>query len=72
MLRRVLSYSLIAAFIASGALMASVEGAADLIYGLRNLQVDLHSPKIGVPVQFPPQSDPGWIAGELQNRVRGL
>jgi len=28
--------------------------------------------KIGVPVQFPPQSDPGWIAGELQNRVRGL
>ena len=31
---------------------ASVEGAADLIYGVPNLQVDLHSPKIGVPVQW--------------------
>jgi isoquinoline 1-oxidoreductase beta subunit len=31
---------------------ASVEGAADLIYGFPNLQVDLHSPKIGVPVQW--------------------
>ncbi|MDP9337736.1 MAG: xanthine dehydrogenase family protein molybdopterin-binding subunit [Acidobacteriota bacterium] len=30
----------------------SVEGAADLIYGFPNLQVDLHSPKIGVPVQW--------------------
>lgn len=30
----------------------SVEGAADLIYGVPNLQVDLHSPKIGVPVQW--------------------
>ena len=29
---------------------ASVEGAADLLYGIPNLQVDLHSPKIGVPV----------------------
>jgi len=28
----------------------SVEGAADLLYGIPNLQVDLHSPKIGVPV----------------------
>jgi isoquinoline 1-oxidoreductase beta subunit len=31
---------------------ASVEGAADLLYGLPNLQVDLHTPKIGVPVQW--------------------
>jgi isoquinoline 1-oxidoreductase beta subunit len=31
---------------------ASVEGAADLLYGVPNLQVDLHSPKIGVPVQW--------------------
>jgi len=30
----------------------SVEGAADLLYGIANLQVDLHSPKIGVPVQW--------------------
>jgi isoquinoline 1-oxidoreductase beta subunit len=30
----------------------SVEGAADLLYGLPNLQVDLHTPKIGVPVQW--------------------
>src|SRR5258708_2262446 len=31
---------------------ASGEGAADLLYGIPNLQVDLHSPKIGVPVQW--------------------
>ncbi len=30
---------------------ASVEGAADILYGISNLQVDLHTPKIGVPVQ---------------------
>lgn len=30
----------------------SVEGAADTLYGIPNLQVDLHSPKIGVPVQW--------------------
>src|SRR5277367_78051 len=30
----------------------SVEGAADLLYGIPNPQVDLHSPKIGVPVQW--------------------
>ena len=30
----------------------SVEGAADMLYGLPNIQVDLHSPKIGVPVQW--------------------
>lgn len=28
----------------------SVEGAADLIYGMPNLQVDLHTPKMGIPV----------------------
>jgi len=31
---------------------ASVEGAADMLYGIPNLQVDLHSPRIGVPVQW--------------------
>jgi isoquinoline 1-oxidoreductase beta subunit len=31
---------------------ASVEGAAELLYGIPNLQVDLHTPKIGVPVQW--------------------
>jgi len=30
----------------------SVEGAADILYGIPNLQVDLHSPVIGVPVQW--------------------
>jgi len=30
----------------------SVEGAADMLYGIPNLQVDLHSPKLGVPVQW--------------------
>jgi isoquinoline 1-oxidoreductase beta subunit len=30
----------------------SVEGASDILYGIPNLQVDLHSPKIGVPVQW--------------------
>lgn len=29
---------------------ASVEGAADLLYGIPNLQVDLHTPKLAVPV----------------------
>ena len=31
---------------------ASIEGAADLLYGIPNVQVDLHTPKIGVPVQW--------------------
>ena len=31
---------------------ASVEGAADILYGIPNLQVDLHSPKNEVPVQW--------------------
>jgi isoquinoline 1-oxidoreductase beta subunit len=31
---------------------SSVEGAADLLYGIPNVQVDLHTPKIGVPVQW--------------------
>jgi len=30
----------------------SVEGAADILYGIPNLQVDLHTPKIGIPVQW--------------------
>lgn len=29
---------------------ASIEGAADLLYGIPNMQVDLHTPKVGVPV----------------------
>jgi len=28
--------------------------------------------KIGAPAMFPPDSDPGWIARELQNKVAGL
>jgi isoquinoline 1-oxidoreductase subunit beta len=31
---------------------ASVEGAADLLYGIPNLQVDLHTTRIGVPVMW--------------------
>jgi isoquinoline 1-oxidoreductase beta subunit len=31
---------------------ASVEGAADIIYSIPNIQVDLHSPKNEVPVQW--------------------
>jgi isoquinoline 1-oxidoreductase beta subunit len=31
---------------------ASVEGAADIIYGFPNIQVDLHTPKLDVPVQW--------------------
>ncbi|MGD0428092.1 MAG: xanthine dehydrogenase family protein molybdopterin-binding subunit [Candidatus Acidiferrales bacterium] len=31
---------------------ASVEGAADILYGIPNVQVDLHSPKNQVPVQW--------------------
>ncbi len=38
--------------IKNGVDSASVEGAADILYGIPNLQVDLHSPKIGVPVQW--------------------
>jgi isoquinoline 1-oxidoreductase beta subunit len=39
-------------FIKNGIDGASVEGAADILYGIPNVQVDLHSPKIGVPVQW--------------------
>src|SRR6266700_743574 len=39
-------------FIKNGIDGASVEGAADILYGIPNLQVDVHSPKIGVPVQW--------------------
>ena len=38
--------------IKNGVDSTSVEGAADILYGLPNVQVDLHSPKIGVPVQW--------------------
>jgi isoquinoline 1-oxidoreductase beta subunit len=38
------------AMIKDGVDGTSVEGAADLLYGIPNLQVDLHTPKIGVPV----------------------
>jgi isoquinoline 1-oxidoreductase beta subunit len=31
---------------------SSIEGAVDLLYGIPNVQVDLHSPKLGVPVQW--------------------
>src|SRR6202789_2391842 len=31
---------------------ASVEGAADILYGIPNLQVELHTPKNEVPVQW--------------------
>jgi isoquinoline 1-oxidoreductase subunit beta len=31
---------------------ASVEGAADILYGIPNVQVDLHSPRNSVPVQW--------------------
>jgi isoquinoline 1-oxidoreductase beta subunit len=49
----IMSGTLFEAFgIKDGIDSASVEGAADLLYGLPNLQVDLHSPKIGVPVQW--------------------
>jgi len=39
-------------FVKGGVDPSSVEGAADLLYGIPNLQVDLHTPKISVPVQW--------------------
>ena len=39
-----------AAFIKNGIDDSSVEGAADLLYGIPNLQVDLHTTRNGVPV----------------------
>ncbi len=41
-----------AGIIQDGIDATSVEGAADLPYSIPNLLVDLHSPKIGVPVQW--------------------
>jgi isoquinoline 1-oxidoreductase beta subunit len=38
--------------IKNGVDSTSVEGAADILYGIPNLQVDLHTPKIGIPVQW--------------------
>jgi isoquinoline 1-oxidoreductase beta subunit len=40
------------AAISKGIDEASVEGAKDLPYGIPNILVDLHSPEIGVPVQW--------------------
>ena len=45
--------TMFAAFaIKDGVDSTSVEGAADILYGIPNLQVDLHTPKIEVPVQW--------------------
>jgi len=41
-----------AMFVKDGIDPSSVEGAADILYGIPNLQVDLHTPKLGVPVQW--------------------
>jgi isoquinoline 1-oxidoreductase beta subunit len=41
-----------AAMVKEGVDLTSVEGAANLPYGIDNLLVDLHSTKIGVPVQW--------------------
>ncbi len=38
--------------VAKGIDGSSVEGAADLPYAIPNVQVDLHSPNVGVPVQW--------------------
>jgi isoquinoline 1-oxidoreductase subunit beta len=38
--------------IKNGVDSASVEGAADILYGIPNVQVDLHSPKNLIPVQW--------------------
>ncbi|HEX7328967.1 MAG TPA: xanthine dehydrogenase family protein molybdopterin-binding subunit [Casimicrobiaceae bacterium] len=48
----ILAGSPFAAMIANGVDPTSVEGAADLGYAIPNLTVDLHSPEIGVPVQW--------------------
>ena len=40
------------AMVKNGVDVTSVEGAANLPYGIPNLRVDLHSPRLGVPVQW--------------------
>jgi isoquinoline 1-oxidoreductase beta subunit len=40
------------AFVKDGVDATSVEGAANLPYAIPNLAVELHSPKVGVPVQW--------------------
>ncbi len=40
------------ALVKDGIDLTSVEGAADLPYGIPNMTVDLHSPTMGVPVQW--------------------
>ncbi|HXW18276.1 MAG TPA: xanthine dehydrogenase family protein molybdopterin-binding subunit [Candidatus Acidoferrales bacterium] len=44
--------TLFESFIKNGIDSTSVEGAADILYNFPNLQVDLHTAKIGVPVQW--------------------
>lgn len=41
-----------AAMIKNGIDATSVEGASNLPYAIANIQVDLHSPKVGIPVQW--------------------
>ncbi|MGH8801086.1 MAG: molybdopterin cofactor-binding domain-containing protein [Casimicrobiaceae bacterium] len=48
----ILSGSPFSAMITNGVDPTSVEGAADVPYAISNLQVDLHSPEIAVPVQW--------------------
>jgi len=40
------------AWVKDGIDLSSVEGAADMPYEIPNILIDLHSPKIGVPVQW--------------------
>ena len=48
----IMAGTLFEAFIKNGIDASSVEGAAELPYGIPNILVDLHSPKVGVPVQW--------------------
>jgi isoquinoline 1-oxidoreductase beta subunit len=48
----IMAGTLFEAFIKNGIDAASVEGAAELPYAIPNILVDLHSPKVGVPVQW--------------------
>jgi isoquinoline 1-oxidoreductase beta subunit len=48
----ILAGSVMEAMVKDGIDPTSVEGAATLPYAIPNLTVDLHSPKIGVPVQW--------------------
>ena len=48
----IMAGTLFEAFIKNGIDASSVEGAAELPYAIPNVLVDLHSPKVGVPVQW--------------------